>query len=81
ITFSNEEFDKLVTAADNESDTAKRADLYSQAQKLLIEQAPVAFLYNDGGKQLVKSYVTGVKETPLDYIPGFFNLKELDVAP
>lgn len=81
IGWSNEEFDKLVTAADVEPDAAKRADLYSQAQKLLIEQTPVAFIFAQANKRLTKPYVTGLKETPLDYIPGFFNLKELDVAP
>jgi oligopeptide transport system substrate-binding protein len=79
--WSNKEFDDLVTKADIEPDAAKRADLYSQAQKILITEAPVAFVSNDLNKTLVKPYVKGVKVTPLDYIPGFFNLKELDVAP
>jgi oligopeptide transport system substrate-binding protein len=84
LSWSNKEFDDLVTKADVEPDTAKRAELYSKAQTLLIEQAPVAFTSNDVVPSLIKPYVKGVTKdtiTPLDYIPGFFNLKELDVAP
>jgi oligopeptide transport system substrate-binding protein len=81
VGFSNEEFDALVTQADAETDPARRAELYSQAQKLLIEIAPVAFLSNDGGKLLVKPYVKLGKETPIDYIPGYFDLPNLSVEP
>jgi oligopeptide transport system substrate-binding protein len=84
LSWSNKEFDDLVTKADIEPDATKRAELYSQAQKLLIEEAPVAFTSNDVIPYLIKPYVKGVTKdtiTPLDYIPGFFNLKELDVAP
>jgi oligopeptide transport system substrate-binding protein len=79
--FSNEEFDNLVTQADVESDPAKRAELYSQAQKLLIEQAPVAFLWNDAGKALIKPYVKGVKTIPLDFFPGFYVMNQISVEP
>jgi oligopeptide transport system substrate-binding protein len=81
VGWSNKEYDDLVTKADIEPDATKRADLYAQAQKILIEEAPVVFTSNDVNKLLVKPYVKGVKVTPLDYIPGFFNLKELEVAP
>jgi oligopeptide transport system substrate-binding protein len=79
--FSNEEFDKLVTEADVEQDATKRAQLYSDAQKLLIEQAPVAFLYNDANKALVKPYVKGVKTIPLDFFPGFYVMNQISVEP
>jgi oligopeptide transport system substrate-binding protein len=81
VGWSNKQYDDLVTKADIEQDATKRADLYSQAQKILIEEAPVAFTSNDLNKALVKPYVKGVKVTPLDYIPGFFNLPNLEVAP
>jgi oligopeptide transport system substrate-binding protein len=84
VSWSNKQFDDLVSKADIEPDAAKRADLYSQAQKILITEAPVAFTSNDVIPYLIKPYVKGISKdtiTPLDYIPGFFNLKELDVAP
>jgi hypothetical protein len=48
---------------------------------MLIDLAPVAFIYNDSGKLLIKPYIKGVEETPLDYIPGYFNLPNLSVEP
>jgi oligopeptide transport system substrate-binding protein len=79
--FSNEQFDKLVTEADVEQDAAKRAQLYSEAQKLLIQEAPVAFIYNDANKALNKPYVKGVKTIPLDYFPGFYAMNQISVEP
>lgn len=82
--YSSEEFDDLVTQADKEQDATKRAELYAQAQELLVQDAPVVFTSNDKGPVLVKPYVKGITDdtiTPLDYILGFFNLQELDVAP
>jgi len=81
IGHSNPEFDKLVEAADVEQDATKRAELYSQAQKMLIETAPVAFLYNDANKALVKPYVKGIKTIPLDFFPGFYVMNEISVEP
>jgi len=84
VGWSNKEFDGLVTKGDVEPDPAKRADYYAQAQKILIEDAPVVMTSNDVIPYLIKPYVKGVTKdtiTPLDYIPGFFNLKELDVTP
>jgi oligopeptide transport system substrate-binding protein len=81
VGWSNKEYDDLVTQADIEQDPTKRAELYSQAQKILIEEAPAVFTSNDVNKLLVKPYVKGVEVTPLDYIPGFFNLPNLEVAP
>ncbi len=84
VGYSNADFDALIKQADVEQDAAKRADLYSQAQEILIEDAPVAFLTNDGGPVLVKPYVQGVTQdttTPIDYWLGFFNLPNVDVQP
>ena len=81
ITWSNKEFDGLVTQADTEADAAKRAELYAKAQKLLVQESPVAFIYSNPAKILVKPYIKGAKVTPLDYFVGFFNLPNLEVAP
>jgi oligopeptide transport system substrate-binding protein len=79
--YSNKKFDDLVTKGDVEQDAAKRADFYSQAQKILIEDTPVAFLNNDGGPILIKPYVKIGKVTPIDYIQGYFDLPNLSVEP
>lgn len=64
--WKNEEFDALVNAADTESDPAKRADLYMQAQRLLLAQYPSAFGYNSQNRFLVKPWVLNVTTTPQD---------------
>ncbi|WP_129629176.1 peptide ABC transporter substrate-binding protein [Candidatus Oscillochloris fontis] len=84
VGYSNPEFDALVRQADVEQDAAKRAELYAQAQEMLVIDAPVTFTRNDGGPVLVKPYVQGVSEetiTPIDYWLGFFNLANVDVQP
>jgi oligopeptide transport system substrate-binding protein len=84
IGYSNPALDELIKQADVEQDVDTRAELYAQAQPILVEDAPVVFLYNDGGPALVKPYVQGVSEdtiTPIDYWLGFFNLPNVDVQP
>ena len=66
IGYSNAEFDALVNQADVELDPAKRADLYQQAQEILVAGAPVAFMYNSINHYLVKPWVKGIKTTPQD---------------
>lgn len=66
IGYSNPDFDALVNAADVELDPAKRADLYAQAQDLLISGAPVAFMYNTKNHYLVKPWVKDFKISPQD---------------
>jgi oligopeptide transport system substrate-binding protein len=71
IGYSNPDFDALVNAADVELDPAKRADLYAQAQELLVSTAPVAFMYNTKNSYLVKPWVQGLKISPQDGLfPG-----------
>jgi oligopeptide transport system substrate-binding protein len=71
IGYSNPDFDALVNAADVELDPAKRADLYQQAQDLLLEDAPVAFMYNTKNHYLVKPWVMGWMQSPQDNLfPG-----------
>jgi oligopeptide transport system substrate-binding protein len=66
IGYSNPELDALMTQADGELDPAKRADLYAQAQDMLVEGAPVAFMWNNVNTYLVKPWVTGLHQTPMD---------------
>jgi oligopeptide transport system substrate-binding protein len=64
--YKNEEFDKLVNQADVEIDPAKRADLYKQAQQLMLADIPGAFGYNSLNHYLVKPWVKGYQTTPQD---------------
>jgi oligopeptide transport system substrate-binding protein len=66
IAYSNADFDKLVNAADVELDPAKRADLYQQAQDVLVDSIPGAFVWNNINSYLVKPWVKGIVTTPQD---------------
>lgn len=66
IGYSNPDLDALLNQADVELDPAKRADLYAQAQKLLTDGAPVAFMWNNANRFLVKPWVKGIVTTPQD---------------
>jgi oligopeptide transport system substrate-binding protein len=66
IAYSNPDFDALVNQADTTTDPAKRAELYQQAQDLLVAGAPVAFMWNNVNTYLVKPWVKGVVQTPQD---------------
>ncbi|HLZ49005.1 MAG TPA: peptide ABC transporter substrate-binding protein, partial [Candidatus Limnocylindria bacterium] len=70
----------LVRQADKEPDTKKRDDLYLQAQKILTQEAPVAFLYFSSTKYLLKPYVHGVTDTALDFEIGIFNITNISVS-
>jgi oligopeptide transport system substrate-binding protein len=66
IGYSNPDFDALVNQADTSTDPVKRAELYQQAQDLLVTGAPVAFAWNNVNTYLVKPWVKGVVQTPQD---------------
>jgi oligopeptide transport system substrate-binding protein len=70
--YSNPEVDKLTDQADIEVDATKRADLYSQAQKLVIGDSPVVFRSNTKNDFLIKPNITGLDFTAQDsgFLPG-----------
>jgi oligopeptide transport system substrate-binding protein len=80
--YCNEEFDALVTQADQELDEATRLDLYEQAGQILIDDIPGPFLYNLSNLMLISPNVTGYTPTALDAeFPGqFASLLTLDIT-
>jgi oligopeptide transport system substrate-binding protein len=64
--YVNPDFDALVNQADVELDPVKRADLYKQAQQLLLADIPSAFGYNSLNHYLVQPWVKGITTTPQD---------------
>jgi oligopeptide transport system substrate-binding protein len=66
IAYSNADFDALVNQADVELDPAKRAELYQQAQDVLLDSIPGAFVWNNINSYLVKPWVKGIVTTPQD---------------
>ena len=64
--YVNLEFDALTAQADVELDPVKRAELYNQAQQLLLADIPSAFGYNNTNHYLVQPWVKGLVTTPQD---------------
>ena len=44
----------------------KRSELYAQAQDMLVEGGYVAFMWNNVNSYLVKPWVQGITQTPMD---------------
>ncbi|MBS1966864.1 MAG: peptide ABC transporter substrate-binding protein [Chloroflexi bacterium SZAS-1] len=64
--YKNAEVDKLLGQADIETDPAKRADLYDQAQKLVVGDVGQIMRGVSKNTYLVKPYVQGLDFTPQD---------------
>lgn len=69
IGYSNPELDALLIEADTEGDPATRAQLYADAQDMLVAGSPVAFMWNNVNTYMVKPWVKGLVKTPMD--PGY----------
>ena len=69
--YSNPEFDALCAKAKNELDNNKRLQLWAQAHKIVVDDAPVLFMQYRERFRLVKPYVAGLKYTGMDGdVPG-----------
>lgn len=55
--WKNAEYDELVTTAGQESDSAKRDELYKQANEILTSELPGIPLWMDGWAYVLKPYV------------------------
>lgn len=64
--YSNPKLDDLMKKAAVEQDPKKRLDMWAEAQKMVVDDLPMVFLFNDERFVLVKSYVKGLKTTAID---------------
>ncbi len=65
--YSNPEFDRIVTAARREQDDAKRAALYTQADQIAFNDAPMIFLFFYKDLFAVQPWIKGFT------VPAVFN--------
>jgi oligopeptide transport system substrate-binding protein len=71
VGYKNPEVDDLLNKADVETDAAKRTDLYTQAQKLVVADAGQLIRSNSKNYFLIKPSVKGLEFTPQDTVfPG-----------
>jgi len=62
--YANEEFDRLVEQARQTGDTERRKELYEQANKILVDDAPYVYLYNPDRIQAWSDNVQGFVVRP-----------------
>ena len=67
--WANPEYDRLVLAAQQEPDEAKRMRTFEQAERILMDQMPVIPLYSYVDQNMVRSYVQGWYRTLQDVHP------------
>ena len=78
--WSNARFDALTHDADAlPLDDPRRAELYAEAQRLLVDETPVAFFWYPTVPLLVQPWVKGLQLTPLDLLPGIFDLGSIRI--
>src|SRR5699024_4817867 len=72
--WSNEEYDKLLDDARKEADSEKRWDMLLEAERILIDEAPLLPLYFYSGAALQKENVKNIVRPPV----GSIELKYAD---
>lgn len=66
--FSNREFDRLYENALGETSTEKRYRLYNDMEKILIEEAPVVFLFYDETAQFASRQIQGLPRNAINLL-------------
>lgn len=66
--FKNTDFDQLYEKALTENEDAKRYELYHQMDQILIEEAPVVFLFYDETAWFVKKGITGLSKNAINLL-------------
>ncbi|MCE2465465.1 MAG: peptide ABC transporter substrate-binding protein [Dehalococcoidia bacterium] len=64
--YSNPDLDALLEEAAVEQDTARRTDLYQQAEQMILDDWVVVPLWHNREYSLVQTYVKGYEVTPIE---------------
>ena len=76
--YSNPQVDSLIRKAAVVTDQTQRAQLYQQAQKIVVEDAPYVYLYQTNFLLPVRSSVTGFEFNPM--LQGIYDLAQMRKA-
>jgi oligopeptide transport system substrate-binding protein len=79
--WQNAQYDNFVRVARTDTQPARRDQEYLQAQTILVNEAPVAFVAQTVSWNLVQPYVRGVVTSPIDEWPGALAPAQLSIAP
>jgi oligopeptide transport system substrate-binding protein len=81
MNYSSAQFDALAEQAKYELDNTKRLALWDQAQKIVVEDQPIIFMYIRERFWLVKPWVKGLVATGMDGgIPGDFFFYNVSIS-
>jgi oligopeptide transport system substrate-binding protein len=64
--YSNPALDSLLESARTETDVAKRMEMYQQAEDIIVADVPVLFTAHALSYVLIKPYIQGYVNTPID---------------
>jgi oligopeptide transport system substrate-binding protein len=64
--YASPAYDALLAQAQNQPDAARRRELLQQAERLLLDDMPILPIYTYQSKHLVKPWVAGWSDNPLD---------------
>jgi ABC-type oligopeptide transport system substrate-binding subunit len=80
--WKNAQYDDLVQQADASPDLAKRQQLFGQAQRILLQEAPVAVISQVQNYVFFKPWVQGLVRTAHDdtFLPGDFYITKMFIA-
>lgn len=76
--WSNQQYDELIRQASLEQDSEKRMEFFQQAEKILLDEAPLIPIYFYRNKSLVRPSVKNWKPNPLDRHPYKYVYLEAD---
>ena len=79
--YQNQQYDNFVRVARTDVQADRRDQEYQQAQQMLVDDVPVAFLAQSVSWYLVRPYVRGIATSPLDEWPGAINPTQISIAP
>lgn len=79
--WQNQQYDNFVRVARTDIDPARRDQEYFQAQHMLVDEVPVAFLAQSVSWHLVQPYIRGAATSPIEEWPGALVPTQISVAP
>jgi len=79
--YQNQQYDNFVRVAGADLQSDRRDQEYQQAERMLVGDAPVAFLAQTVNWSLVRSYVKGSTPTSVDEWPGALFPAQIYIAP
>ncbi len=79
--YQNQQYDNFVRVARTDVQADRRDQEYQQAQQMLVDDAPVAFLAQSVSWHLVRPYIRGVMASPVDEWPGALDPTRISIAP